>query len=119
MRVYTQTKLVYTNEHNPGADQPRRKEEYKMKPLTSLLPTDHLLTGQLICREAIAILFGFLLFHRLFRYKGRLIYNDFKDTLRYSLYQRVAEGRSTSERMRLKRLAWSLCRQEHSGEQLR
>lgn len=92
--VYTQTKPVHTNEHNPGADQPRRKEEYKRKPLTGLLPTDHPLTGQLVCREAIAILFGFLLFHRLFRYKGRLIYNDFKDTLRYSLDQRVAEGRA-------------------------
>lgn len=110
VHAHTQTPRQPTN--------PAEREEYKRKSLTSLLPTDHLSTGQLICREATAILFGFLLFHRLFRYKGRLIYNDFKNTPCYSLYQRVAEGRSTLERIGLKHLAWSQCRQKHSGEQL-
>lgn len=95
--AHTQTKPVYTNEQSPGSQAARQKGKNTPQPLTSLLPP-----GRLIRREATAIRFGFLLFHRLFRYTGRLIYNGFKNTPRYSLDQRVAEGGSTLERMGLK-----------------
>lgn len=71
--------------------------------LTCLLFTDgfppcHLVFRHVVFREVTITHFGFLFLHCLFRYKRRLIYNDFKNTPSYSLYQCLAEGGSTAER---------------------
>ena len=59
----------------------------------------HLLSRRLFLREVTVTHFGFLFLDRLFRCKRRLIYNDFKNTPSYSLYQSLAEGGSTAERV--------------------
>lgn len=106
MKVYTHTHTTTakTNIHKQAKHSQPSERKNTGNALTSLLPADCFCTGQLVCRglsgrEATVTHFGSLLLHSLFRYKSRLIYNDFKNIPSYSLYQCVAEGRSTAERM--------------------
>lgn len=104
-RTQPQIRLISTNKQNTGSQPTLEKKEHRGNALTSLLPADCFSTDQLVCRgllgreEATVTYFGSLLLHSLFRYKSRLIYNDFKNIPSYSLDQCVAEGKSTAERM--------------------